>query len=70
VKIAIRESLHEMAHMILKTIEPPWTTVDKLWTENKQLRMQSDKLKQYGRRPIVWFSGTSEIAAKTNRPKF
>ena len=43
-----------------KAVEPLKAKITKLETINNELNLQLDELKQYGRRPLVRFSGIPE----------
>lgn len=55
--------------MISQKVEPLCAQVDELRAENKELRMQLDELEQYGRRPLVRFSGIPETTGEDTGAK-
>jgi hypothetical protein len=46
---------------------PIHTEINALRTENNDLRKQLDQLEQYGRRPLIRFSGIPETVGEDNK---
>lgn len=65
VRDAMKDSLREeFARIVDEKIAPLHATIDQLRTDNKDLRSQLDELEQYGRRPLIRFSGIRETTVE------
>ena len=71
VRDAVKESLREeFSAIIEEKIAPPLhTEINALRTENNDLRRQLDELEQYGRRPLIRFSGIPEMVGEDTKTK-
>nr|XP_022288834.1 uncharacterized protein LOC111100943 isoform X2 [Crassostrea virginica]XP_022289959.1 uncharacterized protein LOC111101663 isoform X2 [Crassostrea virginica] len=65
VKLCIQDEISELINKeVAKAVEPLKAKITKLETINNELNLQLDELKQYGRRPLVRFSGIPEVQGK------
>lgn len=70
VRDAVKESLREeFSNIIEEKIAPLHTEIETLKTENNDLRRKLDELEQYGRRPIIRFSGLPETEEEDTKSK-
>ena len=61
VKMCIQDEVSELVNKeVAKAVEPLKAKITKLETINNDLHLQLDELEQYGRRPLVRFSGIPE----------
>ena len=70
VRDAVKDSLREeFSKIIDEKIAPLHARIDKLQTDNDDLRQQLDELEQYGRRPLIRFSGIRETQGEDTKTK-
>lgn len=65
VKLSIQDELSALVKQeVTKAVEPLNAKINKLESMNNDLHLQLDELEQYGRRPLVRFSGIPETAGE------
>lgn len=70
VRDAIKDSLREeFSKIVDEKVTPLKAQIHKLQTDNDDLRRQLDDLEQYGRRPLIRFSGIQETPGEDTRAK-
>ena len=70
VREGIRESFREeVSQMIDEKLAPVHQEMEQLRADNNDLRRQLDELEQYGRRPLIRFSGIPESTGENTNSK-
>ena len=70
VRDAVKDSLrYEFTNIIEEKITPLQTEINLLKSENIDLKRQLDELEQYGRRPLIRFSGVPETDGENTKAK-